>query len=63
MIAAPKVLQALGCHSFSKEGFEADDLMASLGRWARNRSANLTIMLTFDVLHDLTMTGCDVVEV
>lgn len=35
------MLQTLGCRCFSEKGFEADDLMASLGVWARQRGLNV----------------------
>lgn len=29
-------MEALGCRTFALEGFEADDVMATLARWARS---------------------------
>lgn len=29
-------MEALGCRTYALEGFEADDVMATLARWARS---------------------------
>ena len=33
----PRVLRALGAPVFMMPGFEADDVMATVGQWARQR--------------------------
>lgn len=38
---APHVMEAFGCRCVMQEGYEADDLMASLGTWARDRGLNV----------------------
>ncbi len=40
----------MGCNCFSKEGYEADDVMASLGVWARQRGLHVV-----HVSHDKDM--------
>eukprot|EP01041_Mallomonas_annulata_P003977 gene3977-7921_t len=37
---AQHTMEALGCHCIAMPGFEADDIMATLGRWARERGLN-----------------------
>lgn len=40
LLVAPIIFDALGCACFQKHGFEADDVMATISRWARNRGLN-----------------------
>jgi 5'-3' exonuclease len=37
MEIAPSVFQSLGCKIFQVSRYEADDLMATLGKWAKQR--------------------------
>jgi hypothetical protein len=37
MEIAPSVFQSLGCKCFQVSRYEADDLMATLGKWAKQR--------------------------
>lgn len=37
----PHVMESLGCRCLSQSGYEADDLMASMGNWARSRGLNV----------------------
>jgi 5'-3' exonuclease len=39
--AIPVVLQALGINLFMVPGFEADDVMATLGKWSHARGLNV----------------------
>ena len=38
---APPVVEALGCRCFLRDNFEADDVMASLSRWAVDRGMHV----------------------
>jgi hypothetical protein len=38
---APSVIEALGCRCFMRENYEADDVMASLSRWAVDRGMHV----------------------
>lgn len=41
LYAAPQVLEMVGVPVYQQPGFEADDVMASLGRWARQRGLHV----------------------
>lgn len=43
---APQVLEYLGCKCFAKEGYEADDVMATIGRWSREKGLNVVHVST-----------------
>ncbi len=38
---APQVLEIAGCKCFTCPGYEADDIMATLSKWARDRGLNV----------------------
>lgn len=62
LIAAPHLLSALGCRCFSAEGFEADDIMATLSSWARGRGMNAVhVSIDKDMLQ-LISTGVHVMQ-
>lgn len=37
---APRIFTAMGCKCFMEKGFEADDLMATIGKWGKLRGLN-----------------------
>ena len=41
-IALP-LLEVLGCRCYSQIGYEADDVMATLSKWARQRCATVEV--------------------
>ena len=41
MQMAPIVFETLGCKCFQHVGYEADDVMATLGKWARERGLSV----------------------
>ncbi|CAM9254428.1 unnamed protein product, partial [Sphacelaria rigidula] len=43
MPLAKALAEALGCQTFSLEGFEADDVMATLTRWARSAGLGVVV--------------------
>eukprot|EP01038_Epipyxis_sp_PR26KG_P013068 gene13068-17517_t len=53
LILAPQVMEAFGCRCFSKEGFEADDIMASIGKWAKDRGLNVVHYCIDKDMHQL----------
>ena len=42
---APAMMAAFGAPVFSKEGFEADDVMATLGAWAAKKCVVCCMLL------------------
>lgn len=43
MPLAKALVEALGCQTFCLEGFEADDVMATLTRWARSAGLGVVV--------------------
>jgi hypothetical protein len=37
MEIAPRVFETFGCKCFQEDRYEADDVMASLGKWAKSK--------------------------
>lgn len=62
LLLAPYVFSALGVQCFSQEGYEADDLMASLGRWARGRGLSVALLASDKDLLQLVDTGVHVLN-
>lgn len=59
--AAP-MLQSLGCHCITKEGFEADDILATLASWAKNRHLNAVIVSPDKDMYQLVTNGVHVMH-
>lgn len=62
LLLAPSVFSALGCQCFAQEGYEADDLMASLGRWARGRGLSVALLASDKDLLQLVDTGVHILN-
>lgn len=59
---APKLLNSMGCRCFVQAGFEADDVMATLGKWSRERGLNVVhVSIDKDMLQ-LIDTGVHVMN-
>jgi len=59
---APVVLEAMGCKSYSVVGYEADDVMATLGRWGRSRGMNVVHVSVDKDMLQLIDTGVHVMK-
>ena len=60
-LVAP-VLEAMGCHIYSAPGYEADDVMATLTEWARDRGLNVCIVSGDKDMLQLVRTGVHVMN-
>jgi len=59
---APKLLDSMGCRCFVQAGYEADDVMATLGKWSRERGLNVVhVSIDKDMLQ-LIDTGVHVMN-
>lgn len=43
MPLARALAEALGCRTFALEGYEADDIIATLARWARSAGLGVVV--------------------
>lgn len=59
---APKVLTAMGCRCFQQVGYEADDLMATIGSWARKRGLSVVHVSTDKDMLQLIQPGVHVMK-
>eukprot|EP01036_Dinobryon_divergens_P025655 gene25655-34228_t len=60
IVLAPSIFEALGCKCIKLVGHEADDLMASVGKWARLRGLNVVHVSQDKDLLQLVGTGVHV---
>jgi 5'-3' exonuclease len=59
---APKLLNTMGCRCFIQDGYEADDIMATIGKWSRERGLNVVhVSIDKDMLQ-LIDTGVHVMN-
>jgi len=59
---APKLLETMGCRTFLQSGYEADDVMATLGRWSRERGLNVVHVSNDKDMLQLIDTGVHVMN-
>lgn len=62
LLLAPSVFSALGCQCFAQQGYEADDIMASLGCWARSRGLSVALLASDKDLLQLVNTGVHILN-
>lgn len=59
---APSLIEKLGCRSYMKLGFEADDVMATLSKWGRGRGLNVVHVSADKDMLQLIGTGVHVMH-
>ncbi len=59
---APLVMEELGCRCFQLEGYEADDIMASLSDWGRGKGLNVVHVSVDKDMLQLIDTGVHVLN-
>ena len=59
---APSLMEKLGCRCYMQQGYEADDVMATLSRWARDRGLNVVHVSADKDMLQLVDTGVHVMD-
>lgn len=61
-LLAPAIFQAFGCRCLAQRGHEADDLMASVARWARDKGLSVALLSQDKDLLQLAGTGVHILH-